>query len=628
MRKTGKILGFFLPLILLGQIALADSEPKISALVQPNPATLDDSVQLRIEVNSGNTDRVNPPQFNAPGFTIVGQNSSRAVNMDFVNGSATLKETTVYSYVLFPKKEGLQKISDINITVGNKTYPVQDIAVKVLPGNGGGRQANPGDDDDQNPAAPNTFSSSGGTHPKDLNSDFTVHVALDKKTAYQGEPIVASYWIYASAPLREINIKRWPNFNGFWKEDLLIPSRYDWEQVMIGGRLVSRALIGRFALFGLKPGKIDLEKLLVTAKYVDTSSQRNQDEDDPFFFPTFFGRLRTGTHGSESEPIEILPLPEAGQPSDFGGAVGNFKISFTNDKNEVTANSPLNFDFTIEGTGNFHSIEKIKIPFPPDFEVYDTKTNFEANAQIGATRSLANRKTFHYLVLPRKEGKFTIPEIHFSYFDPEKKVYRSFTTEPKAITVLPDPNAGHGDNNTYVNPETANATPTQQKAELHYLKGEESSGHALRWALYGLLLLNMVLGLLYAIRRISFSGIHDRLTKSPKRRIAVAVARLERAAPSRSEHYRALETAVLALEEILTKKTATGMTQEEREVSWREANLPAKLFHDLEQLLNDAELARYAGSSNEQLAREQIKANVDKLRTLANNAMKISGKTS
>jgi hypothetical protein len=619
MAKIGKIFLFVLPF--LAVTALADT-PKITAVVQPNPVPVDDSLQFRIEVSSTNTERVTPPQFEAPGFTIVGQNSSRSVNMDFGSDGAHLNQSTVFTYVLFPKNAGAQKISNIIVAVGDKQYPVQDIMVKVVgPSGAGGNAGNYAQDDEPNPAAPNTFSSGATQHPEHLNSDFTVHLALEKKTAYVGEPIVATYWIYASAPLREINIKRWPNFNGFWKEDLLIPSRYDWEQIMMGGRLVARSLVGRFALFGLKPGKIELEQLLVTARYVDTS----QPSDDPFLFPSFSTRLRSGSHGSAPEKIEILPLPEAGRPADFGGAVGQFKISFTNDKNEVTANSPINFDFTVEGTGNFHAIEKIKIPFPEDFEVYDTKTNFDANAQIGSTRTLSNKKVFNYLVLPRKEGKFTIPEIRFSYFDPDKKVYRTFTTEPKTITVLPDPTGGQGVNNTYA-AQQSNAAPTAQKLELRPLK--EDSRPIVQWIFYFAIAVNSVLGAIVLGKKISFAGIRNRLEKSPRRKIALTVARLERSADSRSEHYRSLESAVLTLEEILVGRNMSGMTQEEREVAWREANLPAKFYMDLEQLLADAEQARYTGASNERLAKQEISKNLERLRMLANQALKISGKTS
>lgn len=427
-------------------------------------------------------------------------------------------------------------------------------------------------------------------------------------------------------PLRfgEINIKRWPNFNGFWKEDLMIPQRFDWEQVMVNGRVVSRALIGRFALFGLKPGKIGLEQLLVTAQYIDARNGGGFD-DDPFFFPTFSGRLRTGTHGSLSEQINILPLPEAGQPSDYGGAIGDFKISFSNDKDEVNANSPINFTFTIEGTGNFHAIEKIKIPFPPDFEVYDTKTNFQANAQIGTARNLANKKSFNYLVLPRKEGVFKIPEIHFSYFDPEKKIYRSFSTEPKTITVHPDPNAGQAGTNTYAPADDSSTSQSAApgKRELHYLKPEGKNSSITTWLIRILLLVNGILALVLLALRVPYGELRDRLSRSPRRKIALAVARLERSGASRSEHYRVLEVTVLDIESIILGRTIVGMTKEEREEAWRGENLPAKLFLDLEEFLESAERARYTAAGSEQIPNSLAKENIGKVRALANLAIKL-----
>lgn len=196
--------------------ATAADAPSITTVVQPNPVALDDSVQLRFQVSSDSTDKVSPPEFDASGFTIVGQSSSRSVNMNFGSGGAALTQSTIFTYVLFPKKEGALKISNIKVKVGDKEYPVQDVMVKVLPSNRGGASGgaagggqngqNLDDNDDTNPAAPQTFgagaSAGSSALPKTLNSDFTVFVSLDKNTAYVGEPIVASYWIYASTPLR------------------------------------------------------------------------------------------------------------------------------------------------------------------------------------------------------------------------------------------------------------------------------------------------------------------------------------------------------------------------------------------------------------------------------------------
>ena len=66
----------------------------------------------------------------------------------------------------------------------------------------------------------------------------------------------------------------------------------------------------------------------------------------------------------------------------------------------------------ITGNGNLKLINAPTLKLPDGFESYDPKIT-ESN----------NSKMFDFLIIPRKEGVFTLNNLDFSYFDLNSKKY-------------------------------------------------------------------------------------------------------------------------------------------------------------------------------------------------------------
>lgn len=84
-------------------------------------------------------------------------------------------------------------------------------------------------------------------------------------------------------------------------------------------------------------------------------------------------------------------------------------------------------------------LTKPNITFPQDFEVYDPKIT--DNFSISTTGDKGS-KTFEYVILPRREGNFTIPAIEMQYFNAETKSYKTISTDEIPITVTKGTNNG------------------------------------------------------------------------------------------------------------------------------------------------------------------------------------------
>lgn len=595
--------------------APAEEAPKVTVVVTPNPVRENESLQLRIEVEASQSVAVFQPTFTAPDFIQIGsQPNYGGVSLrQYVNGQMTSSQKTYYEYVLSPKKAGNFVIRNIAVKVGDKTVQSNDMNVKVLPDDGSAPRrpqrpqmppvpSFPGmpslfddeEDDSTNPAAPGYQGGSAAPgltapddEPKSFNSDFTVYASVNKRKAYVGEPIVIEYYLYDFGGLRQVEVQKWPSFNGFWKEDLEITSRFEFDEVYAGGRPARRAFLSRYALYGIRPGKISLDKLVIRGQYVAGVSSRG-------FFQT--QQIRTGSHGSQDITLEILPLPAEGRPEKFSGAVGQFHLKLEADKTTVAQHTPVTFTATLEGTGNFQAVDNIRIPLPPDFEVYESKTGARDSAPIGMRRELHSQKTFNVVALPRKAGKFTVDSLSWTYFDPESGTYKKLSTNPIEITVTENAAGAQGANNYLTQSPAGPGGSAPVPEEIRGLKSIGGTGLPIRAAL------NIALAALALVA----GWLAFRLVRARAEKYMGGVFQ-DRFAQAREDYARAksakdgswltsLEDSIFALGEVLLGSNPRGLTRADLEAHWREAKLPAPLFNRIALVLDRLDLNRFSSS--------------------------------
>lgn len=592
--------------------ALANDRPKVTVVATPNPLPENESLQLRVEIVTKGTAQIYRPEFSAEEFTSVGSGFSGGTTSIVENGNIQLEKRAVYTFVLFPKRSGVLTISDISVRVGSEEIRTEDIRIKVLEeGNSPPTPRATADEEDaSNPAAPRNFQTNGGTssspsaggtsdHPLSFNSDFTVFADVSRTKVYVGEPVVVDFYIYDLGGVRQLEIQKWPNFAGFWKEDLELVTRYQFEDVYVKNQRMRRAFLGRFALYPIKPGKLRLDKLVVTGRYVARNFFNADDDTDPLnIFMGGFGPLRSGTHASQDVTVEVLPLPEEGRPQGFGGAVGQFSIKLDTDKNSVPANTPINLTITVEGKGNFQAIDAFRLPLPPDFELYESAASSRGSNPIGMRRSLESRKTFQYVVIPRKAGSFQIPPISWSFFDPEKKEYRSIQTAPLEIQVTESANAPQGQNNNYLTQGTS--TQTSVEEELRYLKAEPSRP-GLPWTqiLWGLVAAIGAVNLVLAVRLVRKRAAKWVDPIFERNRFHAALKEVAVLKKSNKTSFSELEEIILGVIQDVLGMNPRGMTRQELEDAWRSKGLPFEAYQKTHSFLDQMDELRFGGTKQD-----------------------------
>jgi hypothetical protein len=410
-----KIRYHILTLLLFCTGALFAQNVKFTASVGKNEVGTGEQFQIDFSVN-GNADGFTPPNFN--GFQVLsGPNES--TSMTSINGNTTV--STSLSYILMAEKEGEFTIGPATATVNGHRLSTNPIKIKVVKGR-------PVQQNNQAQSAPDNGVSQ--ANPADLSKSLFIRAVVDKNNVYQGEQIILSYRLYTKVGIDQYQINNLPDLNGFWNEDIKIPQQQQPLKAHFEtykGVRYEVADVKQTILFPDHSGNITIGPFEMTfiAK-VPVPSNDIMDQ--------FFGSYKDVKLNVKSAPvvIHVRPLPEAGKPDSFAGAVGDFKIDASIDKTEIKANDALNYKVKVTGFGNIKLLKALNTNFPSDFEKYDPKI---IDTITETENGVSGSRIYNYLLIPRHQGDYTIDPLKFSYFNPATNRYITLTSKSFHIKV-------------------------------------------------------------------------------------------------------------------------------------------------------------------------------------------------
>jgi hypothetical protein len=408
-----KIKYHILTLLLFCTNFLFAQDVKFTASVSKNEVGAGEQFQIDFSVN-GNADGFSPPNFS--GFQVLsGPNES--TSMTSINGNTTV--STSLSYILMAVKEGDFTIGPATATVNGHRLSTNAIKIKVVKGR-------PVPQNSQAQSVPNNSITEG--NPSDLSKSLFIKAIVDKTNVYQGEQITLNYRLYTNVGIEQSQVDNLPVLNGFWNEDIKnLQQQVQWRVETYKGVSYHVADIKQTILFPQHAGNLTIDPIGMT--FIVRVQAPSKDIMDQFF-----GSFKEVKYKVKSTPvvIHVRPLPDAGKPDSFTGAVGNFNIESSVDKTELKANDALNYKVKVSGSGNIKLLKTLNTNFPADFEKYDPKiTDTITNSENGASGS----RFYNYLLIPRHQGDFRIEPIKFSYFNPATNRYITLSTKPFHIKV-------------------------------------------------------------------------------------------------------------------------------------------------------------------------------------------------
>ena len=380
-------------------------------------------------------------------FTIV-QGPSQSTGMSMVNGVTS--QYRGISYVLQPKKTGTLTIKPATATVDGQKLHTSPIQISVHNQSTQGNTKTPGFSPLPDPSWPTAqppvdmdeVVRPGENVDDKIRKNFFIKVDVSKTDCFLGEPIVATYKLYAR--LRsESRVTRHPSLNGFSVYDMIDPTDDRVSVEKVNGKNFSVHIIRKSQLIPLQAGDVTLDPVELDNNIyfirADGGSSKNSGQGlggllDRLFEPEVSGTPFTQHIILESKPvtIHVKPLPEEGKPADFNGAVGKYSIAASLNTREVDTGDAANLSVAIKGTGNLPVINAPTINWPTNMESYDVSNKENIDKTVAP---LGGTKTYTYSFICSKPGNYILPPVKMSYFDPAAKVYKNVESDPLNLIV-------------------------------------------------------------------------------------------------------------------------------------------------------------------------------------------------
>lgn len=360
-------------------------------------------------------DNFTPPDFK--GFRVL-MGPSQSISSSWVNGVRSYSKT--YSYTLAPTARGNFNIKQATIIIEGKTYKSLPKKIEVTA----------------------AVDKPNGQMTIDDMADESLHLVAEvsKTNPYLNEALSVVYKLYVSP---SISVSKYhaldnPKYNNFWSQDIPVSIR-NAQNGTYKGKSYRYVILKRVVLYPQKSGKLEIEPLSLDVT-VDVPTNKRD---------FFGGRIYSQTNKTVSagkRSINVKELPLEGKPADFSGAVGDFDFSVTTSKKSLNASESLQAKVEVNGKGNLKLFQLPEPNLPASLEVYEP----EFDEKIRTTLSgMQGKVSNNYTIVPSFKGKYPIPSISFSYFDPKAKTYRTLSSKEVVINVIQGPaNSSMSTNNT------------------------------------------------------------------------------------------------------------------------------------------------------------------------------------
>jgi len=404
--KKLKFIFLFFGLLLGPVISFGQDDDAITFEMKLSKEELGINERLRVEFTMNKDgDNFNPPSFD--GFRVV-MGPSQSISSSWVNGKRSFSKS--YSYILKPTAQGRFTIGQATIEIDGQTYKTLPRKVQITAAV-------------DNPNAPRSA---------DDVADESLHLVAEvsKGNPYLNEAVTVVYKLYISSNISVTNFRPLdsPKYNNFWSQDIPV-TKYNTVNATYNGKPYRSVILKRVVLYPQKSGKLDIEPLSLEI-YVDVPTNRRD------FFGSRIYTQASKTVSAGKRTLNVLPLPEEGKPEGFGGAVGQFDFEVTTSKTSLNASESLQAKVEVSGKGNLKLFQLPEPELPSALEVYEPEFNENVRTTLSG---MQGKVTNNYTIVPSFRGRYPIPTIAFSYFDPKAKAYKTLRSEEITINVMEGP---------------------------------------------------------------------------------------------------------------------------------------------------------------------------------------------
>lgn len=585
MKKIGNLMlkrfYFILALFFFASALQAQDEKPVSFNLKVSKEKLGLNERLRVEfAMNQDGDNFTPPKFN--GFRVL-MGPMQSISSSWINGVRSYSKT--YSYTLAPTARGTFKIGQASIVIKGKTYKslVKRIVVTAAV---------------DKPSDQMTV---------DDVADASLHLVAEvsKTNPYLNEAVSVVYKLYVGNSISVRNYRPLdnPKYNNFWSQDIPVTIRSA-KNGTYKGKPFRYVILKRVVLYPQKSGKLEIEPLSL-AVTIDVPTNKR----DFFGGPVYSQTDKTVSAGKRT--INVKELPLAGKPADFSGAVGDFDFAVTTSKTSLNASESLQAKVAVNGKGNLKLFQLPEPNLPSSLEVYEPEFNEKVRTTIiGSQGTVSN----NYTIIPEFRGKYPIPSISFSYFNPKTEKYSTLSSEEIVINVLEGPTNSSAGSTTSANRQAVVATgdqfnflktsPNLSSIGANYFVGTTSFW---LWLLLPLLLIPVAI--LFRKKREAIAGdVAGNKVRRANRLARKYLSASKKALGDKESFYVALEKGLHNYLKAKLKIETSEFSKDKIETVLTEKKVDTGTKDGFISLLKNCEMARYSPFSDVQMQEDYDKA--------------------
>ena len=388
----------------------AHAEITVETSLSAQSFPVDRAAQLTVTVSGARSADIHMVEIDGLRFHSRGQSSQ----VNIINGSYSSSISS--NFIIQALKPGTYTIPPLSVTAGKETIQTRAITFEVT--SVGQNQA-----------------SKGGPTKGSTDGDEIAFIRLTEISRhYSGEVVPITIKAYFNQKYRA-NINSLPVLKTDGVVMSPLSNQPEQTQEELNGAIYS-VLSWNTTLSGIKTGNhpilFELDATLNLPQQRRMSTFGGSSLFDDSFFNNFFG-------GFQQKPIkvvspelhfEVAELPTADKPENFTGAIGNFQLTTSASPRQVEIGEPITLTIEIRGKGNFDRVESPVFPTTPSWKTYSPTSDYSSKENI-----YSGKKQFEQAIVAKSGTLQHIPALSFSYFDPEKEIYKTITSEPIAIKI-------------------------------------------------------------------------------------------------------------------------------------------------------------------------------------------------
>lgn len=599
----------------LARASDAQAQPASATVVMTASTTtvpVGGTLRLEISVDANGAEAPDPQLPDLSAFEVLSRQVFRpmSVHMGWGTSTTVVTSSVRVNFVLRASREGRVTLEPARIRLGSREIRSNPLTIDVTAAG-----ASPNVGTAPTPSPPGTLPApAANTSPPDgvldgalFDDQAFLRTVVDRSEAHVGEQLTVTLYLYIRGSLTaNPAISREPSRDGFWVHDLIDPASPPPDTVQsVSGMVFHVYPIRRFAAFPLHAGDLTIgaaEIRISRANPIDIFMGTPQPDLERSGVPV---------------TVHVVDLPDEGRPAGGTPHVGTLSLEAMLDRSQVPTGDAVTLTLTASGTGQIDAlpfgvgddeiaIDGVRVLTP----TVDSEVSHPGDRVTGTRR-------VQWLLVPEREGTFTIPAFRVPVFDPATDTWSLAETAPITLVAAGNPVGGAVEPDEPTEPVLDGEAPivlgpvrTESALERHPLR--LASTTAFPWVVLGMPLL---LGLLAAFRFVSGRKPAE---AGPQRGGKEGKKRLESAAAAaKSGDVRGFYGAVtLALKSVIEGKlgeSVGSLTHAQLKRRLMDRGMKDALASQLAQELEASEYARFSTSGGENT---EMLATLDRARTL------------